>query len=217
MSRVRTRLRTAILVAFAVAPAACSSVLKDELPEASPALADMEEPLALREEPKDETTRRAMPPGSFTGLTVAEAKRSLEQLALGGTVGGTVGGTGVRVTRVVENSPADAAGIEEDDLLVAAAVPSGTKDLRWPSEWRKLELDLAPGTQIAVTIDRAAEEREVRLTTVARVRPAERMNAERFREEKRIGVVLRTATEVEARGAALGPGAGAVIVGLAAG
>ena len=52
------------------------------------------------------------------------------------------------------------------------------------------------------------------LRLVQRVQPAERQPVERFREEQRVGVVLRTATEVEARAAGLGPGGGAVVVGL---
>jgi C-terminal processing protease CtpA/Prc len=47
------------------------------------------------------------------------------------------------------------------------------------------------------------------------VHPAERGEVRRVREEQRVGVVLRTATEVEARAAGLGPGGGAVVVGLA--
>ncbi|MBI5364967.1 MAG: PDZ domain-containing protein, partial [Planctomycetes bacterium] len=48
-----------------------------------------------------------------------------------------------------------------------------------------------------------------------RARAAKRAEAERFREEAKAGVVVRTATEVEARAAGLAPGAGAVVVGLA--
>jgi predicted metalloprotease with PDZ domain len=189
----------------------CNSIGKPELPEKAPPLVDMEEPVAFLQEPRDEAARTALPAGSFTGATVAEAKRSLEQLS------GGEGGGGVRVARVVENSPADAAGIEEEDLLLAVKVGAAPgRELRWPSEWRKLEVETAPGTDVDVTIDRAGEERTVHLRTEPRVHPAERAAAERFREEKRVGVVLRTATEVEARAAGLGPGGGAVVVGLSA-
>ncbi len=56
-----------------------------------------------------------------------------------------------------------------------------------------------------------------RVEVEARLRPRERHAIERFREEQRVGVVFRTATEVEARSAGFGPGGGAVIVGLARG
>jgi C-terminal processing protease CtpA/Prc len=46
------------------------------------------------------------------------------------------------------------------------------------------------------------------------VAPGAREDAPRVREEQRVGVVLRGATEVEARAAGLAPGAGAVVVGL---
>jgi S1-C subfamily serine protease len=172
----------------------------------------MEEPVALLQEPNDESARRALPAGSFTGASVVEAKRSLEQLSTGNG-----SGSGVRVSRVIENSPADAAGIEEEDLLLAARVGSAAEQtLRWPSEWRKLEVETAPGTEISVSLDRAGEERTVQFRTEARVRAAERHAGERFREEQKVGVILRTATEVEARAAGLGPGGGAVVVGLSA-
>ena len=50
--------------------------------------------------------------------------------------------------------------------------------------------------------------------TQTRVHCAARQPTERFREESRVGIVVRSATEVEARRAALGPGGGAVVVGM---
>lgn len=191
--------------------AACSSLGagKDELPAKPPPLADMEEPVALHEEPQDEAARAALPLGSFTGVAVVEVRRSLEE-----SVAAT---PGVRVARVIENSPGDAAGIEEDDLLVEASVDGGAPHvIRWPSEWRKLELETAPGASLSVVLDRAGVERTATIRPTPRVRPPDRAASERFREEKRTGVVLRTATEVEARAAGLGPGGGAVVVGLSA-
>lgn len=196
-------------LAAVLAAAACSSLGGDDLPVKPPPLADMEEPVALHEEPRDEDTRRTLPLGAFTGVTVGETRRMLDEAAQAAP--------GVRVARVVENSPGDAAGIEEDDLVLEATVAGGVAQaLRWPSEWRRLELETAPGSDVEVLLDRAGDERRVTIRTVARVRPAERAAAERFREDRRVGVVLRTATEVEARGAGLGPGGGAVIAGLSA-
>lgn len=182
------------------------SIGKRPLPVESPPLHDLEEPLDRREEPADEDARRALAPGSFTGLVVAPASDSLDALA--------EDGAGLVVRAVVENSPADVAGVEVDDLLVEVRADGRASSPRWPSEWRELELATPPGGRIEVVLDRAGVERTAAIATVARVRPAAREPAERFREEDRVGVVLRTATEVEARAAGIGPGGGAVVVGL---
>ena len=118
---------------------------------------------------------------------------------------------------MVENSPADEQGIEAGDLLLAAVVGGRERELHWPSEWRALELELEPGSTIELIFDRAGVEKSVPLTSEARVRPGQRQDAQRLREEDRVGIVVRAATEVEARAAGLGPGAGAVVVGLSQG
>ncbi|MBL9077223.1 MAG: hypothetical protein JNL08_06960 [Planctomycetes bacterium] len=184
--------------------AACS--LSPDLPERPP-LADLEEPLDLQAEPDDEAARRALPPGTFAGLVLDDARDTLaakldEPAQL-------------RIAAIVENSPADAAGLEVGDLLLEARLGDGAPiALQQPSQWQKLELDAAPGTAVTLVVDRAGREAETRLTLAARVRPRPRAVVERFREEDRVGVVLRTATEVEARAAGLGPGGGAVLVGM---
>ncbi len=191
--------------------AACSGT---ELARQPPALASMEEPLALAEEPKDEARRQELPPGGFTGVYVSDARESLEAML--------DEPSGLLVERVVENSPAMAAGIQEGDLLLAAARRSGEAgspgaelvELRWPSEWRQLELESAESDRIALRLDRAGAEIETELVVARRLEPAARRKAERVREETRVGVVLRSATEVEARAAGLPPGAGVVVVGL---
>jgi hypothetical protein len=91
-----------------------------------------------------------------------------------------------------------------------------TTALHWPSEWRAVELAQSPGSEIELVYDRAGAERTARVALVPRVHPAERTAAVRLREELRVGVVLRSASEVEARAAGLAPGAGAVVVGLTA-
>lgn len=187
-----------------LAAAACAA---DELAREAPPLLAMEEPLELVQPPDDEGARLELPRGSFTGLTLGDARRSLDAML--------DEPEGLLVLAVVENSPADAAGIEVDDLVLeAAAGADEPRLLRWPSEWRRMELEAEPGTRMRLTIDRSGAERALELTTVARVHPAERGPSERVRESLRVGVVLRTATEVEARAAGLGPGGGAVVVGL---
>ena len=191
-----------LLAPFLTVLGACAS---GELPSARPPLAQMQEPLELIDEPDDEAERAALPPGSFTGVSVGDARTSLDAML--------AEPEGVLVTAVVENSPGAAAGVEPGDVLLEVSAPAPVA-LHWPSEWRRVELEAQPGTRMHLVADRAGRELELELTTVARVRPAARARAERFREEARVGVVLRAATEVEARRAALGPGAGAVVVGL---
>jgi hypothetical protein len=77
-----------------------------------------------------------------------------------------------------------------------------------------VELEAQPGQVLRVLVDRAGAEREFEVTSVPRVRVGPRGAAQRFTEDQRVGLVVRTATEVEARAAALGPGGGAVVVGL---
>lgn len=190
--------------------ASCASLLEsDEMPTEPPPLADMQEPLDLIEEPDDEAARQELPLGGFTGVYVKDARETLEAMG--------EDSLGVRVARVVENSPGDAAGLVEDDLILAAGPAGGDlADVSWPSEWELIEHEAAPGSRLEVLFDRAGLEDDVTLEVVRRVHPAKRKTAERYREEKRVGVVLRTATAVEARRAGLGTGGGAVVVGLSA-
>lgn len=203
-------MRAALLPVAALALTACSSFLPTKLPKERPPLTDMEEPLALAQEPKDEDARQALPLGGFTGIYVADARQTLDELE--------GDAAGVRVARVVENSPGDAAGVEEGDLLVEVTDAAGSKHaLSYPSQWRAVEIAAAPGSALHVVTDRAGVERKADVGVVARVRVPDRAEAVRLREEAKVGIVLRSATEVEARGAGLGPGGGAVVVGLAGG
>jgi C-terminal processing protease CtpA/Prc len=196
------------LLPLLLLPFAACSLSSDRLPEKGPALADMDEPLDLRAEPDDEAARAKLALGMFSGIKVADARDSLaaklgdEEPAL-------------KVVEVVENSPAAAAGVQVDDVLVDVTIDDGMKSpLTRPSEWRRVELNTPDGLPVLLTIDRGG--RAVRATFLMdkRVAPPVRQTTARFREEDRVGVVFRTATEVEARAAGLAPGAGAVIVGL---
>ncbi len=205
MTRPSTSLRVAAVV-LACALSGCASLIED-LPDEAPRLADMEEPLELFAEPDDEEARVALPAGGFTGVVVAAAPRTLE------SIGGN--DEGLRVVRVVENSPGDAAGLAEDDLLLEVVLDGGRpRPLRWASDWRQVELDAPAGSTLRVVFDRAGRDEDAALVVARRVRPARRLPTERYREEDRVGAVLRAATEVEARAAGLGPGGGAVVVGL---
>ena len=169
----------------------------------------MSEPPALLSEPSDEIERAALDPGSFTGIEVNDARATLDALL--------ETPEGLAVARVVENSPAAQASIGAGDVLLSVRVlPDGSEQpLAWPSEWRDLELKTTPGTQVEVSLDRAGATKRAQFTLVPRWKPAERVAVARLREDQRAGVVVRGATEVEARKVGLAPGAGAVIVGLA--
>jgi C-terminal processing protease CtpA/Prc len=181
------------------------------LPEQAPALIDMEEPLDLFQEPADEPLRQALPAGNFSGLELAEAPSSLDS-----AFSSSDQVPGLEIMRVIENSPAARARLEVGDLLLEAQLPGAEAiELRWPSQWRALELEQPPGTEVGLLLDRAGREATTVLRLEPRSSPAERQEAARYREEQRAGIVLRTATEVEARAAGLAPGAGAVLVGLA--
>lgn len=186
------------------ATSACSFA---KLPKEPPPLVDMEEPLELRGEPADEAARAALPAGGFTGLKVEDARDSLAAKLEGPTA--------LRIAQVVENSPADAAGLQVDDVLLEVQVgDAAPRTVARPSEWRALELAAKAGDRLTVIVDRAGREAKADLVVAARVRAEPRQAVERYREEERVGVVVRTATEVEARAAGLGPGGGAVVIGL---
>lgn len=185
----------------------CQFLSGGDLPDELPRLVALEEPLELFEEPDDEGARLELAPGSFSGIYVTDSRQDLDAL-LGES-------DGVLVERVVENSPAALADIRPGDLLLEAVHGDGeVVELSWPSDWRALEIAASPRTRVDLLVDRAGVEIERSLEWMPRARPAARSPAQRFREEEKVGVVLRTATEVEAREAGLGPGAGAVIVGL---
>ena len=186
---------------------ACGS----SLPRKPPPLASMEEPLELQEVSVDPAARSALPLGTFSGLEVAAGGESLEELS--GLREGAV--PGLEVLSVVENSPADVAGLRAGDLLLAARLGGQERDLAWPSDWHGVELDAEPGDEVILVLDRAGVAMKTGLTLEQRVRPRSGPLVARYREEERVGVVVRTATEVEAYAAGLAPGAGAVVVGLA--
>ena len=156
-----------VLAVFGLLLPACFG---PQLPRHQVALADLEEPLALHDAPDDEEARAKLAAGGFTGAYVADSRQSLEEM--------DSEPEGVLVTRVVENSPADVAGLRDGDLILEA----DGKELAWASEWRKLELAAQPGQKIEVVYDRAGAEREATIVAVARIHPAGREEPDRFRE-----------------------------------
>jgi C-terminal processing protease CtpA/Prc len=195
------------LILVAVCVSGCG-VFQTELPTQALPLEDMELSRARLAEPRDEAQRQALPLGTFTGVEVADARRTLESQL--------TAPEGILVTGVVENSPAVAAGIQEGDILLEAALDKDQQSpLQWPSDWYGLEQTAAPGSSIHVRFDRAGREGETTLRPVKRLAPPRRLTGSVFREEAKVGVVVRTASEVEAHAAGLTRGQGCVVVGLA--
>lgn len=200
------KLPALLCVLLPVVCGACSLV-PHSVPATPPPLAEVDAPLELAAEPDDEAARRALPAGAFSGVELAPARATLEEMA--------GAARGVEVARVVENSPAALAGLEPGDLIVSASANGSVRALAWPSDWREVELACAPGTALELEVDRAAAPLRLTLVLAARAQPAARAPVQRFREEEHAGVVFRTPTEVEARAAGLAPGAGLVVIGLA--
>ncbi len=179
------------------------------LPSEAPPLRDMETPLVFQSEPDDEAERLLLLPGSFTGVSVKSAW--FEEPDEPGQAPDAL-----EVVAMVENSPAIAAGLQLGDLLFSARVAGGSAvELRYPSQWRKLESEANPGSAMELEVDRAGAMLQLRLSPAPRLAMPDRQASERFREEQRAGIVLRTATEVEARSVGLGAGGGAVLIGMA--
>jgi len=174
-----------------------------------PPLKDMEAPIALQNAPDDELQRQQLELGSFTGISVESAwfeqpdepDQSPDAL---------------EISALVENSPALAAGLSVGDLLLSARRGDGAGiALRYPSQWHKVENETEPGTALHLEFDRAGARMHTTVEPVARIALPTREGTERFREEQRAGIILRTATEVESRRAGLGAGGGAILIGMA--
>jgi S1-C subfamily serine protease len=158
--------------------------------------------------PQDEEQREKLPLGVFTGVEVGDSRQTLEDKL--------TAPEGVLVTRVVENSPAVAADIRVADILLEAGIDGNAPVLlAWPSDWYKIEETAAPGSSVQVRYDRAGRDYETTLNPVKRISRPPRLPGNRFREETKVGVIVRNASEVEAHQAGLARGEGCVVVGLA--
>jgi len=193
-----------------IVPCVLGACSLSPLPEEPPPLRSMDEPLALKQEPDDESARQALARGCFSGLRLKTAWFD-DPLEPGQTP------DALEITQIIENSPAQAASLRVGDLLLSVRTgDTPAQELRWPSQWNKLEADAKPGAALKLRLDRAGTEFSATLVLAARVNPARRTGAERFREEQRAGIVIRTATQVEASTTGLGTGGGAVLVGMSA-
>jgi C-terminal processing protease CtpA/Prc len=187
--------------------AGCSS-FSSELPTKADPLEDMNISRTLLEKPQDEEQRLELPLGVFTGVVVGDSRQTLEERL--------EAPEGVLVTKIVENSPAAAAGIQVGDIILEAAIDENTPNLlHWPSDWFKLEQTARPDSVIHVLCDRAGRDFKASIRPVKRISPPDSLKVETFREEDKVGIIVRNASEVEADKAGLSRGEGCVVVGLA--
>lgn len=121
---------------------------------------------------------------------------------------------GVTVTRVVENSPAEAAGIKEGDVILQA---NGT-DITSPAQLLDLAETLPIGAAVKLKIDRDHEIKEVEMQTVARVEPPdadEDSERKTYIENRRLGVEFAALERERAEQLGIKPREGIEVLRLA--
>lgn len=178
------------------------------LPTQSDPLIDMEVSRAIFEMPQDEGLRKELPLGVFTGVEAGDSRLTLEEQLKAPE--------GLLVTKIVENSPAVAAGIQTGDIILEAAIDENEPILlQWPSDWFKLEQMAKVDSDIHVLYDRAGRDFRATIKPEKRINPPNRLIGDTFREESRVGIIVRNASEVEAEKAGLIRGEGCVVIGLA--
>jgi C-terminal processing protease CtpA/Prc len=182
-------------------------VFRSELPTQADPLQNMDLSRARLALPQDEAQRQELPLGVFTGVQVGDARVTLESQLQAPE--------GVLVTGIIENSPAIVASIQEGDILLEAALNENEPmPLQWPSDWYRLEQTASSESSIHVLFDRAGRDGETTLWPVKRLAPPRRLTGDHIREESKVGIVVRDASEVEAHEAGLTRGEGCVVVGL---
>jgi S1-C subfamily serine protease len=158
--------------------------------------------------PHDEAQRRELPRGVFTGVQVGDSRQSLEARLSAPE--------GILVTGIVENSPAVAAGIQAGDILLEASIDGAeAQPLSWPSDWYRIEERASVNARIDLLVDRAGRDLDAVLRPVTRIALPPRLPGRHYREEHKVGIIVRNASEVEAHQAGLTRGEGSVVVGLA--
>lgn len=112
--------------------------------------------------------------------------------------------SGVVVERVVENSPALAAGIKAGDAILRL---NGIT-LRNGEHLNALVATQPVGTRLKVEARRDAELLTLEATTVARVEPRRPAEVRHLLEPRKLGLALATLTAEESKAAGVGPGDG---------
>lgn len=111
---------------------------------------------------------------------------------------------GLSVVQVIENSPAEAAGLRAGDsiLRVGGIAP------RTPEHLEGIIAALPPDTPVAITARRDGQVLEVSAATVRRLTPREAPPVKRFVEGRRFGLSFDSLSAEEARASGLRPGDG---------
>jgi len=202
-----SKLTWLIIYSVILSSLGCSS-LSSGLPTQAAPLENMDVSRTLLAMPQDEEQRQELPLGVFTGVEVGDSRLTLEnQLEAP---------EGVLVTGIVENSPAVAVGIQVGDIILEAAIDENAPTLlHWPSDWFELEQKAQPDSAIHLLYDRAGRDFKTTIKPVKRISPPNRLSVETFREEAKVGIIVRNASEVEASKAGLLRGEGCVVTGLA--
>jgi serine protease Do len=111
---------------------------------------------------------------------------------------------GLPVVQVVENSPAEAAGLRTGDAILRV----GSNVPRTPEHLDGLVAALPPGTTLAITARRNGTLVELPVTTVRRLTPRGAPAVKRFAEGRRFGLSFESLSADEARALNLRPGEG---------
>lgn len=123
---------------------------------------------------------------------------------------------GITVTRIVENSPAAAAGLKVGDILLRA----GEKSLTDPNQLYAMARAGEAGAKIVVRFEREREVMEVGLVTVAKIGPPADEESARTGtrlENRLLGFEFRSAPDERASELDLEPGQGIEVIRLAKG
>jgi len=111
---------------------------------------------------------------------------------------------GLPVVQVVENSPAEAAGLRMGDAILRV----GSTAPRTPEHLEGLVAALPPGTPLELTARRNGALLELSLTTVQRLTPRGAPPVKRFAEGRRFGFSFESLSADDARARGLRPGEG---------
>ncbi len=117
---------------------------------------------------------------------------------------------GVRVESVVENSPAQAAGIRPGDVIVSL----GGKVHDWPDRFYAAVEALKPGLAVKVEVLREDVGFEVKVVPGSRAAQRAEKKILYLAETRRVGVRVRSLGRTAARAAGLSPAEGVVLAGF---
>ncbi|MBN2490659.1 MAG: PDZ domain-containing protein [Planctomycetes bacterium] len=135
----------------------------------------------------------------YLGVEVVENAAALED------IGEHVG---LKVEAVVENSPAQAAGIRSGDVIVKLA----GRSYQWPGQFEAAVAALVPGAPVEVEILRGQVVLRLVVVPLPRLRPPPPPAVRGLAETERVGIQVRTLGREAARAAGLPPNEGVELV-----